>query len=417
MNDIKFMVTAISNKEGLEEGVIYSALEEAFASATIKETYKDYDETEILVNVDIDRKTGGITTYRSFRVVDSVENDLFEIDSSDNRCEGLEVGQHYQELIGSISLGSRIVAKNINNVFMQKVRDATRDNSIKNILSEGNKVVTVPVKQPTKEYIIFEFQNNVEGLLPRDEMLPKEIFRPGDRTKVYITGTAKNGKKLSLSRTNNEFLRELFAINVPEVDEGIIEVMSAARDPGFRAKVSVKTNDGRIDPQGACIGVRGTRVQAISNELKGERIDIVLWNEDPVTYVMNALSPAEIVAVDLDEEKKSMHVTVSDDKLAQAIGKNGQNVILASKLTGWHLNVIGESEAMEAKAAEHKELISLFTDKLGVSAEQATTMVDVGFSSLEEAAYISVDEMKDILQISDKEINILQSKAKEHLQE
>lgn len=413
---LKMIVDAVSNQKGISEDIIFETLEVALASATKKKHGSDID-----VRVAIDRKTGKYFTYRVWTVVEDpknfepMESPLTQITLSAARLDNpnVQVGDKIEEEMESIDFG-RIAAQTAKQVIIQNVRLAEKDLVAKEFSNKVGEVITGVVKKIIRDGIIVDLGGNAEGILTKDNLLPRESFRPGDRVKAYLYEVVSNAKgpQMHLSRTKNGMLIELFKIEVPEIGEGIIEIKSAARDPGIRAKIAVKTNDGRIDPIGASVGMRGSRVQAVSNELGGERIDIVLWSDDTAQFVMNAMSPAEVVSIVIDEETKVIDIEVKDDCLPQAIGKNGQNIILASALTGWNLNVIGSTEAISKNADEAAQLKDIFMNQLKVDEDLAQVLIAEGFTSIEEIAYVPVHELLDIDGFDEEVVTALRAAAK-----
>lgn len=419
---LKLIVGTVSNEKGVSEEVIFQAIEAALVSATKKKYGADIE-----VRVAIDRKTGQYETYRLWTVVPdpvpdtdtaTLEFPLIQMPLSEAQThdKNATIGGVIELPMDSIEFG-RIAAQTAKHVILKKVREAEHENVAEEFRKKIGQLVTGVVKKSSREAVILDLGGNAEAILSREDMLPREAVRPGDRLRCYLINviTEARGPQLILSRTCNEMLIELFKIEVPEVGEGIIEIKSAARDPGVRAKIAVKTNDGRIDPVGACVGMRGARVQAVSNELEGERVDIVLWDDSPAQFVMNAMAPAEVVSIMVDEDTHTMDVAVSAEHLSQAIGRNGQNVKLASQLTGWELNVITETEAKERTIAEQEQLSHIFTEKLQVDEEVAALLIEEGFTSLEEVAYVPVKELLSIEGFDEETVNELRSRAKNAL--
>lgn len=416
---LKLIVGTVSNEKGVSEDVIFEAIEAALVTATKKRYGND-----IAVRVDINRESGTYETYRTWEVVEDpevnqpLEDPFTQITLSAAQIDQPEIkaGDLVEEPLESVEFG-RIAAQTAKQVIIQKVRDAERALVAQEFMSKKGQLVTGVVKKSTRDSIILDLGGNAEALLRKDQLMPREAYRPGDRVRAYLKEISEEarGPQLILSRNCNEMLIELFKIEVPEVGEGIIEIKGAARDPGQRAKIAVKTNDGRIDPVGACVGMRGARVQAVSNELAGERVDIVLFDDNPAQYVMNAMSPAEIVSIVVDEETNVMDIAVSEDHLSQAIGRNGQNVRLASALTGWQLNVISDAQATEQRENEFKELREMFTTKLTVDEEVADVLIEEGFTNLEEVAYVPIQEMLAIDGFDEEIVNDLRERAKDAL--
>lgn len=416
---LKLIVGAVSNEKGVSEEVVFQAVEAALVSATKKKYGADID-----VRVAIDRKTGLYDTYRVWTVVadpdpeETLEFPMREIALSQAKARMPEavVGSVIEDSLESVEFG-RIAAQSAKQVILKKVREAEFENIADEYRKKKGQLVTGVVKKTSRELVFMDLGSNAEGILRREDMLPREAVRPGDRVRTYLVDviTDLKGPQLLLSRTCDEMLVELFKIEVPEVGEGIIEIKSVARDPGIRAKIAVKTNDGRIDPVGACVGIRGARVQAVSNELGGERVDIVLWDDNPAQLVMNAMAPAEVISIVVDEDAHTMDVAVAEEHLSQAIGRNGQNVRLASLLTGWELNVITDKEATDRTAAEQERLLGIFTENLHVDAEVAGVLIEEGFTSLEEIAYVPIQELLSIDGFDEETINELRVRAKDAL--
>ncbi|MFK3617979.1 transcription termination factor NusA, partial [Coxiella burnetii] len=389
-----------SNERGVSKEVIFEAIEAALAAVTAKR----YEEDDVKIRVAIDQKTGDYESFRCWTVVEDTNESLEfpnqemtlkqarEIDSD------LEVGDVIEEPVESVKFG-RIAAQQAKQVIVQKVREAERAKIIRQYEKRVGELVIGVVKRVTRESIILDMGENAEALLLREEMIPREAFRINDRLRAYLYSVCqdkKRGPQLLVSRTRPEFLVELFKIEVPEIGEEVIEIKGAARDPGSRAKIAVKTNDGRIDPIGACVGMRGSRVQAVSNELGGERIDIVLWDDNPAQLVINAMAPAEVASIVVDEDSHTMDIAVNKDQLSQAIGRSGQNVRLASELTGWTLNVMSEAEMAQKHEKEAGKIKTAFMEKLDVDEEVADALVQAGFMNLEEVAYVPKEELQGV---------------------
>lgn len=413
--EILLVVEAVSNEKDVNPEVIFGAIEAALATATKKKHGVDID-----VRVDIDRETGDYDTYRRWTVVgdEEVEDPLTETTLSAAQFEEpeIELGEYVEEQIESIEFG-RIAAQTAKQVIVQKVREAERAKTVEAFRDRVGDLITGVVKKVTRDYIYLDLGNNAEAVIQRDEMMPRETVRAGDRTRglLYTIKDENRGPQLFVSRTRPEMLEELFRIEVPEIGEQIIEIKGAARDPGSRAKVAVKTNDKRIDPVGACVGMRGARVQAVTGELNGERIDIVLFDDNPAQYVINAMAPAEVASIVVDEDRRSMDIAVEEDQLAQAIGRNGQNIRLASELTGWELNVMTEEEFATKNQSETESITKLFTGELGVDEDLAEILVQEGFTTLEEVAYVPHSEMLEIEGFDEDLIDALKSRAKDIL--
>ncbi|MGK2914513.1 MAG: transcription termination factor NusA [Porticoccaceae bacterium] len=391
--EILLVAEAVSNEKGVSREIIFEAMEQALAMATKKR----YDE-EANIRVAIDRVSGAYTTTRHWDVVaDDVLAELgtqLTLEEAHEKDPKLVAGDSYEETVENIEFG-RIAAQIAKQVIVQKVRDAERELIVAKYRNRIGEMMNGTVKKVTREHIIVDLGNNAEGLLPREELVGREVFRINDRIRVVLQSIRSEGRgpQLLMSRTCNEMLIELFRLEVPEVAEQVIEIRAAVRDPGSRAKIAVKTNDGRIDPIGACVGMRGARVQAVSNELDGERIDIVLWDDNPAQLVINAMAPAEVESIIVDEDSHTMDVAVAEGNLAQAIGKSGQNVRLASQLTGWHINVMSVDEIAVKQEQEAGSIIETFVAELGVDEEMAALLAEEGFTSIEEVAYVPLEEM------------------------
>ena len=416
---LKLVIGTVSNEKGISEDVVFEAMEAALVTATKKKHGADID-----VRISIDRKTGKYETFRCWTVIEDpeinhpMEFPLTQITLSAAQLDEPDIkpGDIVEEPMESIDFG-RIAAQTAKQVIVQKVREAERALIAKEYSKKIGELIIGTVKKTTRDSIILDFGNNAEGLLKREHLLPKEVYRPGDRIRAYLydVQTEVKGPQMLLSRTCNEMLKELFKIEVPEVGEGIIEIKSVAREPGARAKIAVKTNDKRMDPVGACVGMRGARVQAVSNELGSERVDIILWDENPAQFVMNALSLTDIVSITMDEETGVMDLAIKEEYLSQAIGRNGQNVRLASQLTGWELNVISAEEADAKDSAEVTRLQTLFIDSLNIDEEVADVLIAEGFTSLEEIAYVPMQELLEIDGFDEEIVNLLRSRAKDIL--
>lgn len=413
--EILLVAEAVSNEKDVSKAVIFEAIEVALATATKKR----YDE-EADIRVVIDRATGDYETFRRWLVVSNEEvpalgteltlEEAHEIDTN------LQPGDTWEEKVESVKFG-RIAAQTAKQVIVQKVREAERAKVVELYRDRQGELIAGTVKKVTRDNIIVDLGNNAEALLPREFLIPRESFRMGDRVRAVLQEVRAEGRgpQLILSRVSAEMLIELFRIEVPEIAEEVIEIRAAARDPGARAKIAVKTNDGRIDPIGACVGMRGSRVQAVSNELGGERVDIVLWDDNPAQLVINAMAPAEVASIVIDEDTHSMDVAVAQDALAMAIGRSGQNVRLASELTGWELNVMSEEDAVSKQQSEIGSILDLFMQHLDVDEELADVLVEEGFTSLEEVAYVPVDEMLEIEGFDEDIVEALRTRAKDAL--
>ncbi|QEQ97960.1 transcription termination factor NusA [Neptunomonas concharum] len=413
--EILLVAEAVSNEKDVAKDVIFEAIELALATATKKR----YDE-DAEIRVVIDRATGGYETFRSWKVVSNDDVPLLGTELTLQEAEeidpALKPGDIYEEQVESVAFG-RIAAQTAKQVIVQKVREAERTKVVELYRERLGELISASVKKVTRDNIIVDLGNNAEALLPRDNVLPREMFRMGDRVRAVLTEVRAEGRgpQLILSRTCEEMLIELFRIEVPEISEEVIEIRAAARDPGSRAKIAVKTNDGRIDPVGACVGMRGARVQAVSNELGGERVDIILWDDNPAQLVINAMSPADVASIVIEEESHSMDVAVAQEVLAMAIGRNGQNVRLASELTGWELNVMTEEDAAAKQQSEIGSVMDVFVKHLDVDEDVAEVLVEEGFSTLEEIAYVPVDEMLQIDGFDEDIVNELRTRAKDAL--
>ncbi|MCP4143832.1 MAG: transcription termination/antitermination protein NusA [bacterium] len=416
--EILLVVDAVSNEKDVDPGVIFEALEAALAMATKKKNPGDIE-----VRVEIDRDTGDYDTFRRWEVIDDteegLENPYQQIGLEAARLQEeveVEVGDFVEEPIDSIEFG-RIAAQTAKQVIVQKVREAERAKVFEAFKDRIGELVTGIVKRSNRDSIILDLGNNAEAVIPREEMMPKEAVRPGDRIRgmLFDLRPEARGPQLIISRTNPTMLVELFKIEVPEIAEELIDLKGAARDPGSRAKIAVKSNDQRIDPVGACVGMRGSRVQAVSGELGGERIDIVLWDDNPAQFVINAMAPAEVSSIIVDEDSGVMDIAVEEDQLAQAIGRSGQNVRLASELTGWRLNVMSVEEAESKNAEEIDGLQQVFVKDLDVDEELALVLIQEGFTSIEEIAYIPQSEMMEIDGFDEGLVEELRNRAKNSL--
>lgn len=415
--EILLVVEAVSNEKGVDREVIFQAIEAALEIATKKKA-----EEEIDVKVEINRKTGDYSTFRRWLVIDDAADEeegdggltTMTVSQAKQKGSPTKVGEYVLEPMESVEFG-RIAAQKAKQVIIQKVLEAERAQIVNAYKEKMGQLIMGTVKKVTRDFIVLDLGNNAEALLPRTEMIPHEAVRIGDRVRAYLYEIHSDGGKspqILISRTRPEMLIELFKIEVPEIGEELIEIKAAARDPGSRAKIAVKTNDGRIDPIGACVGMRGSRVQAVSSELGGERIDIVLWDDNPAQLVINAMSPAEVASIVVDEDTHTMDIAVKADQLSQAIGRHGQNVRLASELTTWTLNVMTEEEAQAKSSAEGEKVVKLFEEKLGVEQQIAEILTNEGFSSLEEIAYVPVQELLEIDGFDQALVNTLREKAK-----
>lgn len=413
--EILLVADAVSNEKGVDKDVIFEAIESALAMATKKRF--DEDST---IDVKIDRATGDYETHRSWEVVaDDVLAELGTQLTTQEAAEkdpALQVGDIHREKIENVEFG-RIAAQIAKQVIVQKVREAERAQTVDEYRDRVGELVNGSVKKVTRDSIIVDLGNNAEALLPREELVGREIFRMGDRVRALLQDvrSESRGPQLFLSRSCPEMLIELFKIEVPEISEGIIEIKGAARDPGLRAKIAVNTNDGRIDPVGACVGMRGSRVQAVSNELGNERVDIVLWDDNPAQFVINAMSPAEIESIVVDEDAGSMDVAVAEDNLAMAIGRGGQNVRLACELTGWDINVMSIEDWEEKQLAEAGGYVQVFMNALDVDEDVAAVLVEEGFTTIEEVAYVPLEEIISIEGFDEDVAEELRARAKDAL--
>lgn len=415
--DILMVADAVSNEKGVAKEIIFEAIEAALASATRKKHGGEID-----ARVSIDRGTGEYETFRRWKVfadesdeLEFPEQELRMIDAVDINPDA-EPGGYVEEHLDSVVFG-RIAAQTAKQVIVQKVREAEREQVVEEYQERINTLVSGLVKRVDRHGVYVDLGGNAEGFIPRENLIPREPVRPQDRIKgfLYKVESEVRGPQLWLTRTSPEFLIELFKLEVPEVGQGLIDILGAARDAGLRAKIAVKSNDKRIDPVGACVGMRGSRVQAVSNELAGERVDIILWDENSAHFVINAMSPAEVSGIIQDEEKHSMDIAVDEDKLSLAIGRAGQNVRLASELTGWELNVMTEADAEEKSESEVRELVVLFTEALDVDEEIASILVQEGFSSIEEVAYVPTGELVEIEEFDQEMVEELRNRARDVL--
>jgi N utilization substance protein A len=413
--EILLVADAVSNEKGVDKELIFQAIETALATAT-KKRFDEDSTIEVIIN----RATGDYETYRSWEVVaDDAMAELgtqLYLDEARDKDASLKVGDIYREKIENADFG-RIAAQTAKQVIVQKVREAERAQMVDEYRDRMGELISGTVKKVTRDSIIVDLGNNAEGVLPRDQLIGREIFRMGDRIRALLleVRTEARGPQLLLSRSNPQMLVELFKIEVPEIAEEVIEIKGAARDPGLRAKIAVKTNDGRIDPVGACVGMRGSRVQAVSNELGGERVDIVLWDDNPAQFVINAMSPAEIESIVVDEDANSMDLAVNEENLAMAIGRGGQNVRLACELTGWNINVMSIADWQAKQEAESGSYIKMFMSALDVDEDIAGVLVEEGFTTLEEVAYVPLEEMLAIDGFDEDIAEELRARAKDAL--
>lgn len=409
--EMLLLVDALAREKNVERNTVFDALELALASATKKRINDEAD-----VRVEVDRNTGEFEAFRRWLVVTdedyvNSENQII-LEDAQEQVADVALGDYVEEALEPIDFG-RIGAQAAKQVILQKIRDAEREQVLNDFLERKEHLVTGTVKRMEKGNAIIE-AGRVEALLPRDQMIPKENLRPGDRVRAWLKkiDRAARGPQLILSRTAPEFIIKLFELEVPEIEEGLLEIKSAARDAGVRAKIAVKSNDPRVDPIGTCVGMRGSRVTAVTNELSGERVDIVLWAADPAQFVIGALAPAEVVSIVVDEEKHAMDVVVSEDNLAIAIGRGGQNVRLASELSGWTINLMTVEESQQKQEVESSAIRTLFMEKLDVDAEVADILIQEGFSTLEEVAYVPLAEMLEIDAFDEATVNELRDRAR-----
>jgi N utilization substance protein A len=416
--EILLVADAVSNEKGVERETIFQAIEAALASATRKKHGGDID-----VRVQIDRETGDYESFRRWKVVQPEDGILLEhpsaeitLDAARELEPGIEPDAYIEEPMESISFG-RIAAQTAKQVIVQKVREAERAKVVEAYKDRIGELVTGTVKRLDRGNIILDLGSNAEAIVPKSEMIQRESVRVGDRLRGYLYDVRPEprGPQLFVSRTSPSLLIELFKLEVPEVGEGLIEIKGAARDPGSRAKIAVRSRDPRIDPVGACVGMRGSRVQAVSNELSGERVDIILWNDNPAQFVINAMSPADVVSIVVDEESNSMDLAVKEENLSQAIGRGGQNIRLASQLTGWVLNVMNEQDAQEKAESETRNLVEQFMSQLDVDEEVASILVQEGFTTIDEVAYVPLQEMLAIDGFDEDLVEELRNRAKDVL--
>lgn len=415
--EILLVAEAVSNEKSVPREKIFEALEIAIATATRKKS-----EGDIEVRVAIDRNTGEFETFRRWMVVadpdGGLENPYAEISLSAAQIDDpdIQIGDYIEDQIDSIQF-DRITTQTAKQVIVQKVREAERAQVVEQYEDQVGTLINGTVKKATRDNVLLDLGNNAEAVIFRDDMLPRESVRPGDRVRglLFAVRPEARGAQLFVSRTHPDFLIELFRIEVPEIGEEMIEVKGAARDPGSRAKIAVKSNDRRIDPVGACVGMRGARVQAVSSELGGERVDIVLWDDNPAQFVINAMAPAEVVSIVMDEETHTMEVAVEEGNLAQAIGRNGQNVRLASQLTGWELNVMTVADFNARNEAESERITALFMEGLAIDEDFAAVLIDEGFSALEEIAYVPVAELLSVDGMDEDIVEELRSRARDFL--
>ena len=413
--EVLMLADALAREKNVDKDIVFEALEMALASASKKRYEEDVD-----MRVSIDRNTGEYETYRRWLVVpdeaglQEPDKEILSFEAKEQIAD-IEVGDYIEEQVESVAFG-RIGAQTAKQVILQRIRDAEREQILNDYLERGENVMTGTVKRADKNGLIIE-SGRVEALLRRDQMIPKENLRSGDRVRGFILKVDREarGPQIELSRTAPQFLIKLFENEVPEMEQGLLEIKGAARDPGIRAKIAVVAHDKRIDPIGTCVGVRGTRVTAVRNEVAGEAVDIVLWSEDPAQFVIGALAPAQVQSIVVDEEKHAMDVVVDEENLAIAIGRSGQNVRLASELTGWHINIMTPEESAQKTEEESEKVRALFMDKLDVDQEVADILIEEGFNSLEEVAYVPLSEMLEIDAFDEDTVNELRTRARDSL--
>jgi len=412
--ELLMLADALAREKNVEREIVFQSLESALASAT-KKRFTD----EVDVRVSIDRESGDYESFRRWQVVPDGELEDHDLQiiltEARKQISDIEVGDFIEEELEPIEFG-RIGAQAAKQVILQRIREAEREQILKDFLERGEVVINGTVKRLERGDVIVE-SGKIEARLPRDQMIPKENLRPGDRVRAYMLRVERTqrGPQIILSRTAPEFIMKLFELEVPEIEQGMLIIKSAARDAGVRAKIAVFTADRRIDPIGTCVGVRGSRVQAVTHELAGERVDIVLWSEDPAQFVIGALAPANVSSIVVDEERHAMDVVVDEAELAVAIGRGGQNVRLASELTGWQINIMTADESAEKSETERQSLREIFMEKLDVDGEVADILIDEGFSSLEEVAYVPVNEMMEIEAFDEDTVNELRNRARNAL--
>ncbi len=416
--EILYVVDAVSNEKAVEKEVIFEAIEAALATASRKKQGKDID-----VRVAIDRDTGEYQTYRRWEAVEPLEEGGLEFPLKQITLEAaqiddpdLQLGEFVEDEIESVEFG-RIAAQTAKQVIVQKVREAERARVVEAFKGREGELVMGTVKRVERGNVYVDLGSNVEAFISREDVIPREVIRSGDRLRGYLreVRSEARGPQLFISRTDPEFLVELFKLEVPEVGQDLIEIISGARDPGSRAKIAVKSNDSRMDPVGACVGMRGSRVQSVSNELAGERVDIILWDENPAQFVINAMSPAEVVSIVVDEDAHAMDLAIDDEKLSQAIGKGGQNIRMASQLTGWDLNIMSINDMDEKSETENRKLVELFMEQLDVDEEVAVILAAEGFSSIEEVAYVPESEFLSIDEFNEDIVAELRGRARDAL--
>ena len=412
--ELLLLADVLAREKNVDKEIVLGALELALASAAKKRFSEDVD-----IRASVDRESGEFSFFRRWVVVNDRDIEVpareYKLHEAQEIKADSQVGDFIEEPIEGFEIG-RIGAQAAKQVILQKIRDAEREQILNDFLAREEHLVTGVIKRMERGNAIIE-SGRVEALLPRDQMIPKENLRPGDRVRAFLwkVDRTARGPQIMLSRITPEFLVKLFELEVPELEDGLLEIKAAARDPGSRAKIAVKSNDNRIDPIGTCVGMRGSRVQAVTSELGGERVDIILWSEDPAQFVINALAPAEVSKITVDEEKHSMDIVVDEENLAQAIGRTGQNVRLASELTGWEINLMTLEESQKKSEEESSVIRNLFMEKLDVDQEVADILVQEGFSTLEEVAYVPVAEMLEIESFDEDTVNELRSRARNAL--
>ena len=412
--EILLLADALAREKSVSKDVVFQALEQAIASASKKRFKGEAD-----VRVQIDRETGEHEAFRRWQVVyepdlESEDNQIGITDARDDDPD-VQIGDFIEEELEPIEFG-RIGAQAAKQTILQKIRDAERDQILNDFLERNEKLINGTVKRVENHRVLIE-SGRVEAALPREQMIPRESFRVGDRIRAFIhkIDRLQRGPAVVVSRTSPDFIKALFELEVPEIEEGLLEIKSAARDPGVRAKIAVFTNDKRIDPIGTCVGMRGSRVQAVTNELAGERVDIIIWSADPAQFVIGALAPAQVSSIVVDEERHSMDVVVDEENLAIAIGRGGQNVRLASELTGWEINLMTVEQSQEKQTAETTHTRAMFIEKLDVDEEVANILIEEGFSTLEEVAYVPINEMLEIESFDETTVNELRNRARNAL--
>src|SRR5258705_1774138 len=412
--ELLLLVDALAREKNVDKNIVIGALDLALASATKKRFNEDVD-----IRASMDPATGEFSFFRRWLIVNDQDIEVpareYKLHEAQEITPDAKVGEYIEEPVEGVAMG-RIGAQTAKQVILQKIRDAEREQILSDFLARDEHLVTGVIKRMERGNGIRE-SGRVEAMLPRDQMIPKETLRPGDRVRAYLwkVDRTSRGPQILLSRVTPEFLIKLFELEVPELEDGLLEIKSAARDPGSRAKIAVKSNDPRVDPIGTCVGMRGSRVQAVTSELGGERIDIILWSSDPAQFVINALAPAEVSKITVDEEKHSMDIVVDEENLAQAIGRTGQNVRLASELTSWDINLMTLEESQKKTEEESATVRNLFMEKLDVDQEVADILVQEGFGTLEEVAYVPVAEMLEIESFDEETVNELRSRARNAL--